>query len=235
MKVIATYAMLYMCVFAQAKEVKSLQSPRQWHVSISGNDSADGSATAPLRHIQTAAERAYPGDVVIVHEGVYRERVVPPRGGESKERPITYQAAEGEKVEIKGSEVIKNWRRLNNETWETVIPNSLFGDFNPYNDTIHGDWLARGQWSHTGEVYLNDRALAETEQLEDVLLNKGNRQLWYSKVGNDSTWIWANFPGCDPNRELVEINVRRTVFYPEKPFVNYITVRGFHVSQAATP
>ena len=52
MKVIATYAMLYMCVFAQAKEVKSLQSPRQWHVSISGNDSADGSATAPLRHIQ---------------------------------------------------------------------------------------------------------------------------------------------------------------------------------------
>ena len=63
MKVIATYAMLYMCVFAQAKEVKSLQSPRQWHVSISGNDSADGSATTPLRHIQTAAERAYPGDV----------------------------------------------------------------------------------------------------------------------------------------------------------------------------
>ena len=33
----------------------------------------------------------------------------------------------------------------------------------------------------------------------------------------------------------MEINVRRTVFYPEKPFVNYITVRGFHVSQAATP
>ena len=81
-------------------------------------------------------------------------------------------------MEIKGSEVIKNWRRLNNETWETVIPNSLFSDFNPYNDTIHGDWLARGQWSHTGEVYLNDRALAETERLEDVLLNKGNRQLW---------------------------------------------------------
>lgn len=76
MKVIATYAMLYMCVFAQAKEVKSLQSPRQWHVSISGNDSADGSATTPLRHIQTAAERAYPGDVVIVHEGVYRRELL---------------------------------------------------------------------------------------------------------------------------------------------------------------
>lgn len=25
------------------------------------------------------------------------------------------------------------------------------------------------------------------------------------------------------------------MFYPEKPFVNYITVRGFTLSQAATP
>ena len=57
MKVIATYAMLYMCVFAQAKEVKSLQSPRQWHVSISGNESAHDTATAPQRQIQTAAEQ----------------------------------------------------------------------------------------------------------------------------------------------------------------------------------
>ena len=107
MKVIATYAMLCVCVFAQAKEVKSLQSPRQWHVSISGNDSADGSATAPLRHIQTAAERAYPGDVVIVHEGVYRERVAPPRGGESKERPITYQRLKEKKRKSKVPKSLK--------------------------------------------------------------------------------------------------------------------------------
>jgi alpha-N-arabinofuranosidase len=33
----------------------------------------------------------------------------------------------------------------------------------------------------------------------------------------------------------VEINVRRTVFYPEKPGMNYITVRGFIMRHAATP
>ncbi|HML76467.1 MAG TPA: right-handed parallel beta-helix repeat-containing protein, partial [Anaerohalosphaeraceae bacterium] len=32
-----------------------------------------------------------------------------------------------------------------------------------------------------------------------------------------------------------EINVRRAVFYPDKPGINYITVRGFTLMQAATP
>ena len=33
----------------------------------------------------------------------------------------------------------------------------------------------------------------------------------------------------------MEINVRRTVFYPDKPGMNYITVRGFTLRHAATP
>ncbi|GAG89885.1 unnamed protein product, partial [marine sediment metagenome] len=47
--------------------------------------------------------------------------------------------------------------------------------------------------------------------------------------------ILAQFPGVDPNKEEVEINVRQTVFFPEKQGLNYITVRGFTMSQAATP
>ncbi len=38
----------------------------------------------------------------------------------------------------------------------------------------------------------------------------------------------------NPNKELVEISTRRTCFYPDKPGINYITIRGFHISQAAT-
>ena len=33
----------------------------------------------------------------------------------------------------------------------------------------------------------------------------------------------------------MEINVRQTVFYPEKTGINYITVRGFTLEDAATP
>ena len=47
--------------------------------------------------------------------------------------------------------------------------------------------------------------------------------------------IWAQFQGVNPNEQLVEINVRRTVFYPDKPGRNYITVRGFTMRHAATP
>lgn len=207
----------------------------EWHVAVNGNDAADGSLSTPLRSIQAAANKAYPGDIITVHSGIYRERVTPPRGGLSKDLPIVYQSAKGEKVEIKGSEIIKGWKKLNDMTWEVAVPNSAFGSFNPYADTLHGDWLERGQWCHTGEVYLNDVALMETPSLENVLLNRTGQPLWYSKVDKDSTWIWANFRGVNPNHELVEINVRQSVFYPETPFINYITVRGFKMSQAATP
>ena len=37
----------------------------------------------------------------------------------------------------------------------------------------------------------------------------------------------------DPNEALTEVNVRQTVFYPRKPFINYITVRGFDLRHAA--
>jgi len=50
----------------------------------------------------------------------------------------------------------------------------------------------------------------------------------------DNTTIWAQFPGVNPNNSNVEINVRKTVFTPEKTGINYITVRGFTLRNAAT-
>ena len=85
---------------------------REFHVSVDGNDANAGSKTDMLRTIQSAADKARPGDIITVHEGVYRERVNPPRGGQSDEERIVYQAAPGENVVIKGSEVIKGGRRF---------------------------------------------------------------------------------------------------------------------------
>ena len=208
---------------------------RDYHVSASaGSDRNEGSMEYPLKTIQVAAERVSPGDRVIVHAGVYRERVNPTVGGTEK-KPIVFQAALGEKVEIKGSEVIKGWKHVDCDTWLVKIPNGFFRDFNPYADTIHGDWLERGNWCHTGEVYLDGTPLREVPALDSLVFAGHGQPLWYAKVEEDSTAIWANFIGRNPNEQTVEINVRQSVFYPEKPFVNYIHVRGFHMSQAATP
>jgi alpha-N-arabinofuranosidase len=62
-----------------------------------------------------------------------------------------------------------------------------------------------------------------------------NPQLWFARVGPEGTTVWAQFPRVDPNKRTVEVNVRRTVFYPDRPGRNYITVRGFTMRDAATP
>jgi alpha-N-arabinofuranosidase len=368
---------------------------REYHVSVRGNDSNDGSASHPLRTISAAARQAQSGDVITVHEGVYRERINPPRGGQSDSQRIVYRAAPGEKVVIKGSEVVKNWAKVQNDTWKVVVPNSFFGDFNPYRDLIHGDWFdPRGREHHTGAVYLNGHWLVEAAKLDDVLkpvgtasgyapgdqqyllnvawlrcvegvppsnrgqdardtgaenagripaasfaaqegiqkaacseggecigwINRGDwvrydrvdfgqrittqleiraasetsggvieirldtpagvllgtcpvpntggwqswksfdvqikpvsgvrtvylvfqgpqsrpsdAQLWFARVDETNTTIWAQFKDVNPNEAEVEINVRRTVFYPDQPGVNYLTVRGFTMMHAATP
>ncbi|MCX5636912.1 MAG: carbohydrate-binding protein [Planctomycetota bacterium] len=357
-------------------------SAREYHVSVKGNDQNEGSASKPYRTISAAAQIAQPGDIITVHGGIYRERVTLPRGGESDAKRIVYRAADGQKVVIKGSEVIKGWQKLENDTWKVTIANSFFGNFNPYSDLIVGDWFSpMGREHHTGAVYLNDHWLIEAAKLEDVLkpigqasgayaasrdqyllnvawlcagedsgdngripaagfaaqhgiqtadcseggkcigwiergdwvqydrIDFGTRceqmefraasptgggtielrlgkpdgeligtctvkdtgdwqswssfkakikpvsgvktlclvfqslkskaepdnQLWFAQVDQSNTTIWAQFRDVNPNDGQVEINVRRTVFYPDKTGINYLTVRGFTMMHAATP
>jgi len=358
------------------------------HVATGGDDSSPGTQAAPLRTIQRAADLAQPGDTITVHEGVYRERVNPARGGESDARRIIYQAAPGARVEIKGSEIVKGWVHERDDVWKVTLPNSLFGGFDPYSDLIHGDWFdPQGREHHTGAVYLDGDWLTEAATLDEVLMPGGakppwlagvgqqyllnvawlrpgvdapndaripaasfaaeqgvqtagcseggecvgwieqgdwvryegvdmgtgaeqleiraasatagglieirldtpdgellgvcdvattgdwqrwasftapikpvsgkkdlcltfrsrqtndeilkarglNPQLWFARVDEADTTIWAQFHGVDPNQRLVEINVRQAVFYPDQPGRNYITVRGFTMRHAATP
>ena len=209
---------------------------RVFHVSMHGDDKNSGTPGHMLRTISAAAEKAYPGDTITVHAGVYRERVSPPRGGQSADRPIIYQAARGEEVVITGAEVQKGWARDKGDVWSVSIPNSFFGDFNPYSDVIHGDWFdAKGREHHTGSVYLNGDWLIEAARLEDLYKPQGEVALWFGSVNQQTTTLWAQFSKIDPNVGNVEINVRQTVFYPVQPGMNYITVRGFTLRQASTP
>jgi alpha-L-arabinofuranosidase len=353
----------------------------EFHVARNGDDTNPGSNAAPLRTIQRGADLARPGDTITVHQGTYRERVHPPRGGISEQKRIVYRAAPGEHVEIRGSEVVKSWVRLHGDVWKVTLPSSFFGKFNPYSDLIHGDWFERkGRDHHTGAVYLNGDWLTEATSLDEVMLPAGrvpewlhhangeylfnvawihpgkgtnqaaripaagfvrkhgtskapcseggecigfiahgdwvcyervdfgehaeeiairaasaadggvielrldgpegellgtcpvsntggwqewvsckarikpvsgtrtlclrfkgnlraaiNPRLWFGRVDRDATTIWAQFPGVNPNEQLVEINVRQTVFYPDKTGVDYVTVSGFTMRHAATP
>jgi hypothetical protein len=221
----------------------SLQA-REYHVSVKGNDAGSGSEVAPFKTIQRAADVAYAGDVITVHAGTYREWINPPRGGESDEKRIVYRAAAGEKVEIKGSERIANWQKEEGDVWKVVLPNTFFGDYNPYKDLIYGDWFwSKRRDHHTGEVFLNGKSLYETDSIhklrnpvanDKIIDPEGSTYVWYCESDGQNTTIRANFHKYNPNKEEVEISVRRTCFYPDRPGVNYLTIQGFHISQAAT-
>ena len=228
------------------------------HVATDGSDTSEGSEGCPFRTISRAAELARPGDTVVVHAGEYREWVRPRRGGLSDQRRITYEAAPGEHVVVKGSERVRGWEPEGATVWRASVPNSLFGGYNPFALEVAGDWLVEPEAparKHLGEVYLNGRSFYEvggrdevtgpplrtevvdhwTGVREPVRNPEQTRLVWYAEVGEEATTVWANFQGADPNAELVEVNVRRSVFSPTEHHVDYITVRGFELAQAATP
>ncbi len=203
-----------------------------YHVAKNGNDKNRGTMDAPFLTISHAAKLADEGDTVIVHAGVYRECVSPECGARNEFGRITYMAAEGEKVVIKGSEEICGWEMAGG-IWKASVKNALFGDFNPYAEAVDGDWLVKPLTPphHTGMVYLNGEALDEVVTEEEL---KEKKMTWLCDVSDEMTTIYANFGEVDPREALVEINARKSCFYPEKSGLNYITVRGFEMAHAAT-
>lgn len=208
----------------------------EYHVDPHGNDGHDGSAEAPIQSISEAARRARAGDCITIHSGTYREWINPPNGGDSDDKRITYQAAPGAKPKLKGSEIIKGWQNVQTDIWRSDLPNTFFGDSNPYANRIKGDWFGpKGRAHHTGAVYLNGDWLSEATSLKEVTYSTEPTPLWFAVVGETNTTIWARFSDFDPNDERVEINVRQSIFYPAKVGINYLTIRGLTMCHAATP
>lgn len=234
---------------------------RVLHVSAASQaHHCDGSRSAPFRSIGQAAACALPGDTVLVHEGVYRESVDPPVGGLGDLARITYAVAEGEHAVITGAEEVTGWCRVEGcpSVWHIEVPNELFGDFNPFARPLAGDWLERpDDWTMSlGQVYLDGVSMFEAPSLDAVTAAEPRTWGWGPGWANErepiddpaaTVWqwhaavddargitdVWANFHDLDPNDHLTEINVRETCFRPSRAGVNYLTVKGFEMRQAA--
>ena len=215
-----------------------------YYVNGSALSEGDGSCERPFKRIGDAAKVAMPGDEVIVAKGIYREYVNPARGGK-KDARIVYRSEEPLGAVITGAEVVKGWTKYkkHKNVWTVRIPNGIFGSYNPYTTEVYGDWYFAPAIRHTGAVYLNDRMLYETETLEECIAGEVyspswepeySKFKWYTEQDGDETVLYANFQGADPNKENVEINVRRRCFFPEKTGRSYITVSGFTMTKAAT-
>jgi len=72
------------------------------------NDNGPGTRERPFRTINAAARILQPGERVVIASGTYRECIRPVRGGTGPAQMISYEAAPGAKVVVKGSEVLKD-------------------------------------------------------------------------------------------------------------------------------
>ena len=216
----------------------------KYYVDAGAEKSGDGSCAYPFRDIGEAAAVALPGDEVIVTPGIYRESVNPVNGGTEQARIVYRSQIKGAAV-ITGAEQVKNWEYCRDNVWIARIPNGLFTDRNPYRTLVYGDWYEAAKTAHTGDVFLNEKSMYEVPELEKVFHPEKSAAswepefsvcTWYTEQDSDrdETVIYANFQGKDPNRENVEISVRKNCFYPEQEGVGYITLSGFTVRQAAT-
>lgn len=76
--------------------------------------------------------------------------------------------------------------------------------------------------------------LEKAEKSEASWEGEFSRYQWMVEQKEGATVFYANFQDKDPNTECVEISVRKNCFLPEQTGINYITVSGFTITQAAT-
>src|SRR5438045_2847389 len=75
------------------------------------NDTGTGTPDRPWKTITKAAEKVTAGDVVTIHGGAYRERVIVKTSG-TADAPVRFVAAPGEYVVVTGADRLTGWRRV---------------------------------------------------------------------------------------------------------------------------
>ena len=211
-------------------------------VSPRGDDGNAGTRAEPLKTISAAAERAMPGDVVYVLEGVYRERVTPRRGGEPG-RPIVYRGQPGKRVFIKGSEVWEPaWNEKGDGIYWAVPDESLFDDRSPEYLDGHNPLeveLASTPWHREGRrekergfggdqrlVYTCGQVFVDGHQYREVpLAEELEPGTWHYEPTRKA--VFVHFGDRAPTDCLVELTTRRRLFAPGERGLGYIVVEGF--------
>lgn len=90
------------------------------YVSNIGNDLNDGSVNSPYLTFDKAVSVMSPGDVCIIREGIYEQQLNVSKNG-SANNFLTFKAADGENVEIKGTTSINGWQLHSGNIYKTTV------------------------------------------------------------------------------------------------------------------
>jgi len=229
---------------------------RAYHVACANraaDDSNPGTPARPFKTIGRAAQAVRPGEKVIVHSGVYRECVRPTRGGEGPKRMIAYEAAAGENVTLKGSEV---WRPKLRESrgwalgrrsdsppiWMADLPRDWFIGYNPFlannifleYTTFVSAWSqdeTRRLQKRRGMIFWNGKPLTQVLRPTHLASAGAEGAFWVEEPGSR---IHLRLPDGADHRDIeLEVTAREQIFAPDDRYLGYVRVSGFRMEHAA--
>jgi len=215
-------------------------------------DSNSGTSELPFLTINRAAEVLQPGERVVIMTGVYRERIDPAHGGTGPDRMISYEAAPGANVVVKGSRLIKTgWRpstryklalpeeeRVKVKIYERALDDLDFQGYNPFGmaSIMHNRVYLMPKpeelWRHLkrrGMIFVDGGRLEQVELYQELGGRDGT--FWCE---HDGLTIHIRLPGdVDPEEHEVELAIQEQVFAPRTPGLAYIRVKGIKFEHAA--
>jgi hypothetical protein len=193
-----------------------------WHVSPVSLPNVP--ARQQFRTIQNAANIVGSGDIVLIHSGVYREKVIIEKSG-TPEKPIQFKAAPGANVIVTGLDRFTEW---NNEGGNVYSVNWPYR-FIPWSkNEAHPDDEYHRLIGRAEQVVINGRALRQTLQRDQ--LSPGS---FYVDLANERLYVLPP-DGKDLTASNVGIEAAtRSLLWECKG--DYVNLQGIHFQYAANP
>lgn len=192
------------------------------YVSPSGDNSNNGSFESPLKTVSKAFQMSLPGNVINLRQGTYREKIDVYQGGGTREAPVTLKPYQDEKVILKGSDIVTDWKIFAGSVWMKqdvgYNPQQVFVDF----DSTHKyplKQISRPVYNYSSFQYPEPhRALSDMVQ--------GS---FYYDSAVKTLFIWLE-DGSNPNEHTIEVSSRSRILFLGVPFVNIEGLSFYHSS-----
>ena len=190
---------------------------RTWHVAP--KELAGIPAEVQLRTLAEAAQKVEPGDVVWIHDGIYRESVRIATSG-TAEKPITFQAAPAEHVVITGADCLEALKKEDG-------PDNIFKRPWPHHFMTHPNNDHHRLIGRCEQVFVCGYPLLQVLDREHL-----SRGTFFVDLDAKRLYLWSRDNADLSKHVLVEASVRSALWQCKG---DHIRLRGVRFRHAANP